>query len=126
MKKVGSEKVNIIDVTSCVFCTTSPDDVWLSSKYAIALPSAKPVTPGHVVVAPLRHVSSFYELDVEEQHGLWELVSEVRQHLITNLAVETTVVGFEDASAGEGHTHIHVVPGRPGISLPGGIEWVAE
>jgi len=109
-----------------VFCSTSPDDVWLASKYGIALPAAAPLTPGHVVVAPSRHVAGFYELDVEEQHGLWALVSEVRSHMMATLPVASTRIGFEDGIEDGGHTHIHVVPCRPGVQLPDGIEWVTE
>jgi diadenosine tetraphosphate (Ap4A) HIT family hydrolase len=53
-----------------LFCSTSPDDAWVTSEYGIAVPPAQPLTPGHVVVAPRRHVAGFYDLDVEEQRGL--------------------------------------------------------
>jgi ATP adenylyltransferase len=113
-------------VQNCFFCSTSPDDAWVTSEYGIALPAAQPLTPGHVIVAPIRHVAGFYDLDVEEQHGLWDLVSEVRRHVKSALHVESVAVGFEDGERNQGHTHIHVVPRRPGVSLPDGIEWVTE
>ncbi len=78
------------------------------------------------MVAPSRHVAGFYDLDVEEQRGLWNLVSEVRRHVMATLLVKSTSIGFEDGEENQGHTHIHVVPHRAGLQLPGGIEWVTE
>src|ERR1035438_1140860 len=80
-------------VLTCLFCSTSPDNAWLTSEYGIAVPAAQPLTAGHVVVAPRRHVAGFYDLDVEEQRGLWNLVSEVRRHVMSALYVES--VAFE-------------------------------
>ena len=111
---------------TCLFCSTSPDDAWVTSEYGIAVPAARPLTPGHVVVAPRRHVAAFYDLDEEEQHGLWDLVSEVRKHVMAAWHVESVAVGFEDCEEDQGHTHIHVVPRQPGVTLPGGIEWVND
>jgi diadenosine tetraphosphate (Ap4A) HIT family hydrolase len=91
-----------------------------------AVLAAQPLTPGHVVVAPRRHVACFYDLDVEEQHGLWDLVSEVRRHVTAAQHVESVAIGFEDGEEDQGHTRVHVVPRRPGVALPHGIEWVAE
>ena len=111
---------------TCLFCSTSRDDAWASSEYGIAVPAAQPMTPGHVVVFPHRHVSAFYDLDVEEQRGLWDLVAEVHRHVMVALHVETAAIGFEDCVEGQGHTRIHVVPQWPGVELPDGIEWVTE
>ena len=58
-----------MEVRTCLFCSTSPDDAWVTSEYGIAVPAAQPLTPGHVVVAPRRHVAGFYDLDVEEHHA---------------------------------------------------------
>src|ERR1019366_4101801 len=91
-------------VLTCLFCSTSPDDAWVTSEYGIAVPAAQPLTPGHVVVAPRRHVAGFYDLDVEEQHGLWDLVSEVRRHIIAGVHVESVAIGFEDGEEDQGHT----------------------
>ena len=36
-------------VLTCLFCSTSPDNAWLTSEYGIAVPAAQPLTPGHIV-----------------------------------------------------------------------------
>lgn len=110
---------------NCLFCSTSEADVYSASPYGIVLPAPQPLTPGHVVVAPRRHVPGFYDLDVEEQRGLWNLVSEVRRHVVAALHLESAAIGFEDGEGEHGHAHIHVVPRRPGVHLAR-IEWVNE
>ena len=113
-------------VSVCLFCSASPEDAWVTSEYGIAVPAPQPLVPGHVLVAPRRHVAGFYDLDVEEQHRLWDLVSDVRKYVMATLPVESTAIGFEDSAEDGGHTHIHVMPRQQGVQLPGGIEWVTE
>jgi diadenosine tetraphosphate (Ap4A) HIT family hydrolase len=123
----GQGTIGEVDLfPTCLFCSTSPEDAWATSEYGIAIPAHQPLTPGHVVVAPHRHVAGFYDLDVEEQHGLWALVTEVRTHVMNAQHVDSTTIGFQDGDEDQGHTHIHVVPRRPGVELPSGIEWVTE
>ncbi len=109
----------------CLFCSISPDEAWATSEYGIAIPAKQPVTSGHFVVAPHRHVAGFYDLDVAEQQGLWKLVKEVRTHVIAAERVRDAIIGFDDAQD-QGHTQIHVVPRRPDVELPFGVEWVTE
>ncbi len=89
---------------------------------AVAVPSAQPLTACHVVVAPVRHVETFYDLDVQEQQAVWALVQEIRVRISASLQVEAFYVGFADGN----HAHVHVVPRGPGesLNLPEGIEWV--
>ena len=89
---------------------------------AVAVPSAHPLTACHVVVAPVRHVETFYDLDVQEQQAVWALVQEIRMRISASLRVEAFYVGFADG----GHAHVHVVPrGQVNPSTcPAGIEWV--
>jgi diadenosine tetraphosphate (Ap4A) HIT family hydrolase len=95
----------------------------------VAVPHPQALTPCHVAVAPRRHVATFYELDVQEQHMVWNLVNAIREKIMTSLHLEGCDVGFADAGPEERngpHAHVHVVPRRPGLKLhlPSGIEWV--
>lgn len=90
---------------------------------AVAVPPAAALSSSHVVVAPRRHVATFYDLDVQEQRAVWMLVSEIRQRIQAALKVDGFHVGFADNTE---HTHIHVVPHGPDevVNLPRGIDWV--
>ena len=93
------------------------------------MPPATPFAPGHVTVAPRRHVPCFYDLDVQEQRALWNLVGSIKAEIERSLRISTFRVGFEDAEPGTpGHAMVHVVPVAPGqsIDLPHGIEWIRD
>jgi diadenosine tetraphosphate (Ap4A) HIT family hydrolase len=99
------------------------------SEHAVALPHPHPITSCHVAVAPRRHVSTFYELDVEEQHFLWDMVGEIRKRITSALKVEGFDIGFEDAPpGGAGHALIHVLARSQGdfVRLPEGVQWVHD
>jgi diadenosine tetraphosphate (Ap4A) HIT family hydrolase len=78
-----------------------------------------------MVVAPRRHVTEFYDLDVQEQQAVWALVVEIRDRVARSMRTEGFDIGFAEGDEG-GHTVVHVVPRLPGerVVLPPGIEWV--
>ena len=87
------------------------------------------MSEGHTLVVPTRHVISIYELTVTEQNVIWELVSEVRQRLLTDLKPDGFNIGLNDGlAAGQTvmHAHVHVIPRWSGdVPDPrGGIRWV--
>jgi diadenosine tetraphosphate (Ap4A) HIT family hydrolase len=113
-------------VDSCLFCAIECGRPWIETEHAMALPNAAPVTDGHTLVVPRKHVANVYELGPAEQQAVWELVSEVRKRLLIGLAPAGLSIGFSDV-AGH-HVHVHVVPRRAGedLTLPADIEWVTD
>jgi diadenosine tetraphosphate (Ap4A) HIT family hydrolase len=55
---------------SCPFCDYDPERIWLQNDVGIAVHYAFPVTDGHVLVIPKKHVESLYDLDSEERAAL--------------------------------------------------------
>lgn len=81
------------------------------------------------MIAPRRHVAAFYDLDVQEQRMIWDMIGEIRKRVASTLKVDGFDIGFADASPNDKdpvHAHIHIVPRTPGarVDLPSGIEWV--
>lgn len=116
-------------MTKCSYCDVPPEEAWISTDLALAVPHPHPVTACHMVVAPRRHVSTFYDLDVQEQRVLWELVTEIRKRISAALIVNRFEVGFVDgAPMSESHAYVQVIPRTDGdqIELPGDAEWVKE
>jgi diadenosine tetraphosphate (Ap4A) HIT family hydrolase len=93
---------------------------------AIALLASDPITPGHCIVAPRRHVGELLALDAGEQQELWSLIAAMRNRIQTEIIVELFHLGFAESHDGDGHLHIHVVPQHSGVAphLPEQIEWV--
>lgn len=95
----------------------------------MAVPDAYPVTEGHTLVVTRRQRTQPYELSETQQQGVWELVSEVRQRLLTELKPDGFNIGVNDGlAAGQTimHAHVHVIPRWNGdVPDPrGGIRWV--
>jgi diadenosine tetraphosphate (Ap4A) HIT family hydrolase len=101
----------------------------MANEAAIAFSDAFPVAEGHTLVAPRRHVTSLFDLPVEEQVALWRLVALVRGKLLEELRPDGFNVGVNDGpAAGQTvlHAHVHVIPRRVGdVGDPrGGVRWV--
>src|SRR5690348_7277298 len=100
-------------MSSCPFCSLDGSRNWIENEHAIAFSDAYPVTDGHTLVIPRRHVSSIYELTTEEQSAVWSLVAEVRERLLGGLKPDSFNIGVNDGiAAGQTieHAHVHVIP----------------
>jgi len=123
----GQSPRYINSLPTCLYCDVLPEEAWIITDDAVALPHPTPLTACHVLVAPRRHVLNFYDLDVHEQRMVWNLVADIQKRISAALKVDGFDVGFADSTAeAPGHAHIHVVPRPPGetLALPAGVEWV--
>ena len=98
------------------------------NEHAVALPPPSPIRSGHVIVAPRRHVAMFYDLDVQEQRVIWDMLHALRRRISESVSVQGFDAGFVDVTtAGKpAHTHVHLVPRVAGetANLPEDVEWV--
>lgn len=113
-------------MSDCSYCAVTPEEAWIVTDDAVAMPHPEPLAVCHMVVAPRRHVSSLFDLDVGEQQQVWGLVSEIRNRLVRSMRIEGFHLGFVDGDGADAHTFVHVVPHVAGesVDLPSGIEWV--
>jgi len=98
----------------CPFCHPSPDGTLVTeSAQAYALLDAYPVTEGHALVLPKRHVPSYFDLAEREQTACWLMVDRVRSLLQAEHNPDGFNVGINDGpEAGQtiAHAHLHVIP----------------
>jgi diadenosine tetraphosphate (Ap4A) HIT family hydrolase len=114
---------------ACPFCHLAPNRVTRASTHARAFADAYPVTDGHTLVVPVRHVASLFDLQPDELADVWRLVGEVRAALAASYTPDAFTIGVNDGeAAGQtvGHAHVHVIPRRRGdVPDPrGGVRWV--
>jgi diadenosine tetraphosphate (Ap4A) HIT family hydrolase len=88
-----------------------------------------PISRGHTLIIPLRHVTSIFDLTADELAALWDLVAKVRNELAKNENPAAFTIGVNDGkAAGQTveHAHIHVIPRYEGdVDDPrGGVRWV--
>ena len=102
----------------CVFCATEDVTIVGERKLAKAIRDRFPVTEGHVLVFPRRHVRSLFDLGRPEINACMELLTEVRNHTSkSDASVSGFNIGVNDGeSAGQTvmHCHWHLIPRRDG------------
>ena len=89
-----------------------------SNELAYAVEDGFPVTKGHALVIPKRHVDDFFGLTDEESVACNQLLMELRSTTVEHDAlVEGFNIGMNaGAVAGQTifHCHIHLIPRRKG------------
>jgi diadenosine tetraphosphate (Ap4A) HIT family hydrolase len=88
-----------------------------------------PVSEGHVLVVPFRHVPDFFDLNREEQSALLGLLTRARVSLPFNRPPDGFNVGINvGTAAGQTvmHAHVHLIPRYAGdVPDPrGGVRFV--
>jgi diadenosine tetraphosphate (Ap4A) HIT family hydrolase len=121
--------MSILSELKCPFCALDPERVVISDPEVLGVHDEYPVTDGHTLVIPRRHVTTLFQLPPDEQANIWVFVSRVRNFLVAKLNVESFNVGINDGIlAGQTvpHAHIHIIPRREGdVPDPrGGVRWV--
>jgi diadenosine tetraphosphate (Ap4A) HIT family hydrolase len=101
---------------ACPFCHLAPGRVSRSSTHARAFADAYPVTPGHTLVVPVRHVVSLFDFPADELADVWRLVGEVRAALAASHTPDAFNIGVNDGEAAAcgsfGHRRLPLLPVR--------------
>ena len=87
----------------CPFCTPDPTRVFFQGKTVFALWDAYPLTDGHALIVPRRHIGSWFEATGEEQAEMLEAVSVVRQEIEGSRSPDGYNVGMNLGAAGPVH-----------------------
>lgn len=88
-----------------------------------------PITPGHSLIIPKRHVASWFELSEEELVPLHDAIRWAREDVETEFGPDGYNLGVNDGSAAGQtvwHLHVHLIPRYEGdCSDPrGGVRWL--
>jgi diadenosine tetraphosphate (Ap4A) HIT family hydrolase len=113
----------------CPFCSTDQSKILVANDLAIAFLDGFPVTPGHCLIVPKRHIASLFEATPEERTALFDLVADARQLLLAEHGPDGFNVGINDGpAAGQTvlHLHIHLIPRYAGDTEDprGGVRWI--
>lgn len=113
----------------CPFCTLPAGRIVHARESAVVIRDGFPVSPGHSLVIPKRHVSSFFEITDHERNDLLTLLAEARDDLERQFRPAGYNIGINDGvAAGQTvpHLHIHLIPRYAGDrdDPRGGVRWV--
>ena len=115
--------------SACPFCHLPQERIIRASKYAVAFHDGYPISRGHSLIIPMRHVKSLTQLSSDEYAGLWDLVREFQITLREEFNPDGFNIGVNDGQeAGQTipHAHVHLIPRYKGdVPDPrGGVRWV--
>lgn len=113
---------------NCPFCNLDPDRIKASNQHALLLHDLYPVSEGHSLVIPKRHISSYFELTKTELLAMNDLLFQRKRELeeagITNFNIGVNI--GKHAGQTVYHCHIHLIPRQKGdVEKPmGGVRGV--
>jgi diadenosine tetraphosphate (Ap4A) HIT family hydrolase len=100
-----------------------------SDNLAMIIRDGYPVSPGHTLVIPKRHIASIADATADELRSIWSLLAEARRALDASMQPAGYNIGVNDGvAAGQTvmHLHVHLIPRYPGdrVDPRGGVRWV--
>jgi len=66
----------VISDKHCPFCSLPPDRIISESDYTVTIRDGFPVSKGHTLIIPKRHVQSFFELQAIEKAAVLQALDE--------------------------------------------------
>ena len=114
---------------TCPFCRVAPDRVFLRTDQVLGVWDGFPVSPGHALLIPTRHVEGWFDASDDERRALLNAIDDAKVAIEQLHRPDGYNVGF---NAGEAagqtvfHLHVHIIPRYTGdVSDPrGGIRHV--
>jgi diadenosine tetraphosphate (Ap4A) HIT family hydrolase len=115
--------------TTCTYCNLSEARIFDQSALCIAFKDVFPVSPGHTLIIPRRHVDSYFDLTNQERDDMNALMLRVKAKLKDELNPNGFNIGINEGfAAGQtvGHINMHLIPRFKGdVPEPrGGIRWI--
>ena len=115
--------------SNCPFCQLDAARIAFADDVTLVIRDAFPVSPGHTLIIPRRHVGSFFELTPPERARMFELLTQAKAELDGTLQPDGFNIGINDgAAAGQtvAHLHLHLIPRYRGDTPDprGGVRWV--
>ena len=113
--------------TQCPFCNKTNYEE--EGRLTFAKEDSYPVSLGHTLVIPKRHISSYFDCTSEEREELWAMVDTLKDKAIDKYSPDGFNIGINIGSAAGqtvGHMHIHLIPRFTGDMMDpaGGIRGV--
>jgi diadenosine tetraphosphate (Ap4A) HIT family hydrolase len=114
---------------SCPFCGIEDDRKLFSTSQVMGVWDAFPVSHGHVLLIPRRHIATWFDATIEEQQALVAAIDEAKTAIELEHKPDGYNIGINSGeAAGQTvqHLHVHVIPRYEGdVNDPrGGVRQV--
>lgn len=117
---------------TCPFCRLSRKvETICETASCVAFYDGYPVSPGHALIMPKRHVASYFNLSVKEREAMNIMLQYVRKKIDIAFHPDGYNIGLNiGAAAGQSvdHCHMHIIPRYTGdVKNPkGGVRRIVE
>lgn len=127
MRISGTDRVQLN--VPCPFCSLPRDRLIFESELAVAFRDGFPVSPGHTLIIPRRHIASYFETTPGEQTQMLRLLAIVKADIDQQFQPAGYNIGINDGhAAGQTvmHVHMHLIPRFAGDrdDPRGGVRWI--
>ncbi|MDM1759072.1 MULTISPECIES: HIT family protein [Acinetobacter] len=99
---------------NCPYCNFDEYDIIAKNEFGAILPEPNPLSKGHSVIVPLRHITSFFDVSEKERKSLSSLLELARNELKIRHQPAGFHIAFNDgdvfADEHTEHFHIHIIP----------------
>ena len=106
-----------LKTNSCPFCAVNDSGitsrVLIEDELSFCIYDGYPVSEGHCLIIPNRHISSFFEASREEKMSLFNILDLAKEHIDKKFSPQGFNIGINDGpAAGQTvpHLHIHLIP----------------
>ena len=116
-------------MSDCIFCNLPADQIIAESDLCVAFYDQFPVSKGHVLIIPKRHVADYFELMPEEIAAMQKMLFEMKDVVQALYQPDGFNIGVnvgEMAGQSIFHVHMHLIPRYAGdVEYPrGGVRGV--
>jgi diadenosine tetraphosphate (Ap4A) HIT family hydrolase len=114
----------------CPFCNPRKNLTLITeSATAYSILDGYPMSKGHALIIPKRHIANYFDLPFKEQSACWFMVNKVQEILTQKLQPDGFNVGMNiNREAGQTmmHANIHLIPRYQGdaVEAKGGMRYV--
>lgn len=97
----------------CIFCNFDNLNILATNNLFFVKMDDNPVSPGHALIIPKKHLISFFDMETDELNNLFELIKETKKILNEKFKPDGYNIGVNQGkAAGQTleHLHIHLIP----------------
>jgi diadenosine tetraphosphate (Ap4A) HIT family hydrolase len=111
------------------FCSLPSSRIICEDSLSLVIRDAYPISKGHSLIIPKRHVASLFDLTDDERTRLFQHLSKAKTALGAEFKPDAYNIGInEGAAAGQTvfHLHVHLIPRYHGDKDDprGGVRWI--
>ena len=116
-------------MNECIFCQIPKNEIVAESDLCLAFYDRFPVSPGHLLIIPKRHVAGYFDLTEDEVKAMQTMLFDMKKVIEEVYKPDGFNIGVNvGEAAGQSifHVHMHLIPRYEGdVEYPrGGVRGV--